>query len=170
MKQYLKRSNNIPMSVLGWKSPLQKRAELECIVDWSCRQCDDFTSLRSVSSSHCPFLNTFLFLISWCHIIDKWTKLIIYLRTIGNRPYGSFNIYEVVSFVLHSVGTSIARPILLMMNWISPPQAVPLSLTREALLVKTAFRLEHQASFVKGRWHGFAVTEGFKTSLRSQKR
>ncbi|MCI6360349.1 MAG: integrase core domain-containing protein, partial [Eubacterium coprostanoligenes] len=33
MKQYLKRSNNIPMSVLGWKSPLQKRAELEYIVD-----------------------------------------------------------------------------------------------------------------------------------------
>jgi len=29
MKRYLKRSNNIPMSVLGWKSPLQKRAELE---------------------------------------------------------------------------------------------------------------------------------------------
>lgn len=29
MKRYLKRSNNIPMSVLGWKTPLQKRAELE---------------------------------------------------------------------------------------------------------------------------------------------
>ena len=29
MKRYLKRSNNIPMSVLGWKSPLQKRYELE---------------------------------------------------------------------------------------------------------------------------------------------
>lgn len=29
MKRYLKRSNNIPMSVLGWKSPLQKRHELE---------------------------------------------------------------------------------------------------------------------------------------------
>ena len=29
MKRYLKRSNNIPMSVLGWKSPLQKRAQLE---------------------------------------------------------------------------------------------------------------------------------------------
>ena len=29
MKRYLKRSNNIPMSVLGWKSPLEKRAELE---------------------------------------------------------------------------------------------------------------------------------------------
>lgn len=29
MKRYLTRSNNIPMSVLGWKSPLQKRAELE---------------------------------------------------------------------------------------------------------------------------------------------
>ena len=101
--------------------------------------------------------------------------MIIYLRTIDNRPYGSFNIYEVVSFVLHSVGTSIARPVLLipiwlMMNRISPPQAVPLSLTREALLVKTAFRLEYQASFVKGRWHGFAVTEGFKSSLRSQKK
>ena len=33
MKQYLKHSNNIPMSVLGWKSPLQKRAELEYIFD-----------------------------------------------------------------------------------------------------------------------------------------
>ena len=33
MKRYLKRSNNIPVSVLGWKSPLQKRAELEYIVD-----------------------------------------------------------------------------------------------------------------------------------------
>lgn len=29
MKRYLKRSNNIPMSVLGWKTPLQKRCELE---------------------------------------------------------------------------------------------------------------------------------------------
>ena len=29
MKRYLKRSNNIPMTVLGWKSPLQKRQELE---------------------------------------------------------------------------------------------------------------------------------------------
>lgn len=29
MKRYLRRSNNIPMSVLGWKSPLQKRHELE---------------------------------------------------------------------------------------------------------------------------------------------
>lgn len=29
MKRYLHRSNNIPMQVLGWKSPLQKRLELE---------------------------------------------------------------------------------------------------------------------------------------------
>lgn len=29
MKRYLRRSNNIPMSVLGWSSPLQKRQELE---------------------------------------------------------------------------------------------------------------------------------------------
>ena len=29
MKRYLKRSNNIPMQVLDWKSPLQKRLELE---------------------------------------------------------------------------------------------------------------------------------------------
>ena len=29
MKRYLNRSNNIPMSVLGWKTPLQKRADLE---------------------------------------------------------------------------------------------------------------------------------------------
>lgn len=29
MKRYLKRSNNIPMAVLGWKSPLLKRRELE---------------------------------------------------------------------------------------------------------------------------------------------
>lgn len=29
MKRYLKRSNNIPMSVLGWKSPIQKRREIE---------------------------------------------------------------------------------------------------------------------------------------------
>jgi len=29
MKRYLKRSNNIPMSVLEWKTPLQKRHELE---------------------------------------------------------------------------------------------------------------------------------------------
>ncbi|MCM1494230.1 MAG: DDE-type integrase/transposase/recombinase [Bacteroides sp.] len=29
MKRYLKRSNNIPMQVLDWKSPLQKRHELE---------------------------------------------------------------------------------------------------------------------------------------------
>lgn len=31
MKRYLKRSNNIPMAVLDWKSPLQKRAELEAV-------------------------------------------------------------------------------------------------------------------------------------------
>ena len=31
MKNYLRRSNKIPMSVLGWKSPLQKRRELELI-------------------------------------------------------------------------------------------------------------------------------------------
>lgn len=29
IKRYLKRSNNIPMQVLGWKSPLEKRLELE---------------------------------------------------------------------------------------------------------------------------------------------
>lgn len=29
MKRYLNRSNRIPMQVLGWKSPLQKRLELE---------------------------------------------------------------------------------------------------------------------------------------------
>jgi transposase InsO family protein len=29
MKRYLNRSNNIPMQVLGWKTPLQKRLELE---------------------------------------------------------------------------------------------------------------------------------------------
>jgi transposase InsO family protein len=29
IKRYLHRSNNIPMAVLGWKSPLQKRRELE---------------------------------------------------------------------------------------------------------------------------------------------
>lgn len=29
MKRYLKRSNNIPMAVLGWKTPLQKREEFE---------------------------------------------------------------------------------------------------------------------------------------------
>jgi len=28
MKAYLYRSNRIPMAVLGWKTPLQKRAEL----------------------------------------------------------------------------------------------------------------------------------------------
>lgn len=28
MKRYLRRSNNIPMAVLGWKSPVQKRREL----------------------------------------------------------------------------------------------------------------------------------------------
>lgn len=29
MKRYLNRSNNIPMGILGWKSPLEKRLELE---------------------------------------------------------------------------------------------------------------------------------------------
>ena len=29
MKRYLNRSNNIPMQILGWKSPLEKRHELE---------------------------------------------------------------------------------------------------------------------------------------------
>jgi transposase InsO family protein len=31
MQRYLRRSNNIPMAVLGWKSPLQKRRELEML-------------------------------------------------------------------------------------------------------------------------------------------
>lgn len=31
MKRYLRRSNNIPMQVLGWKSPLEKRFELEAL-------------------------------------------------------------------------------------------------------------------------------------------
>ena len=30
MKRYLRRSNNIPMQVLNWKTPLEKRFELEC--------------------------------------------------------------------------------------------------------------------------------------------
>ena len=29
MKRYLQRSNRIPMAVLGWKTPIQKRQELE---------------------------------------------------------------------------------------------------------------------------------------------
>ena len=29
MKRYLRRSNHIPMSVLGWKSPVEKRREIE---------------------------------------------------------------------------------------------------------------------------------------------
>ena len=29
MRRYLRRSNRIPMSVLGWKTPIQKRRELE---------------------------------------------------------------------------------------------------------------------------------------------
>ena len=29
MKRYLRRANNIPMAVLGWKSPNQKQTELE---------------------------------------------------------------------------------------------------------------------------------------------
>ena len=28
MKRYLRRSNRIPMSVLGWKSPVEKRKEI----------------------------------------------------------------------------------------------------------------------------------------------
>ena len=31
MKRYLNRSNNIPMQVLSWKSPLEKRRELETL-------------------------------------------------------------------------------------------------------------------------------------------
>lgn len=32
MKRYLRRANNIPMAILGWKSPNQKQRELESIV------------------------------------------------------------------------------------------------------------------------------------------
>ena len=39
---------------------------------------------------------------------DKYFLFI--LRTINNRPYGSLNIQEVLSFMQHFVGTSIARP------------------------------------------------------------
>ena len=31
MKRYLNRSNNIPMQILGWKSPLEKRLEIETL-------------------------------------------------------------------------------------------------------------------------------------------
>lgn len=31
MNRYLNRSNNIPMQILGWKSPLEKRLELETL-------------------------------------------------------------------------------------------------------------------------------------------
>ena len=31
MKAYLRRSNNIPMQVLGWLSPVQKRKQLEIL-------------------------------------------------------------------------------------------------------------------------------------------
>ena len=34
MKRYLHRSNNIPMQVLEWKSPLQKRMDLDCTLKY----------------------------------------------------------------------------------------------------------------------------------------
>lgn len=34
MKRYLRRSNRIPMSVLGWRSPIEKRQELEAARVW----------------------------------------------------------------------------------------------------------------------------------------
>lgn len=34
MKRYLRRSNRIPMSVLGWKSPVERRQELEAARVW----------------------------------------------------------------------------------------------------------------------------------------
>lgn len=34
MKRYLRRSNHIPMSVLGWRSPVEKRQELEAARVW----------------------------------------------------------------------------------------------------------------------------------------
>lgn len=34
MKRYLRRSNHIPMSVLGWRSPVEKRQELEAARLW----------------------------------------------------------------------------------------------------------------------------------------
>lgn len=33
MKRYLHRSNRIPMTILGWRSPIQKRRELESAVE-----------------------------------------------------------------------------------------------------------------------------------------
>lgn len=34
MKRYLRRSNRIPMSVLGWRSPIEKRQALEAAREW----------------------------------------------------------------------------------------------------------------------------------------
>ena len=67
MKRYLRRSNRIPMSVLGWKTPIQKREELE-----AARFCwlqSGPPSFRQQNRS--PKTELFLFFQS--HIIDKPT-------------------------------------------------------------------------------------------------
>ena len=52
MKRYLYRSNNIPMAVLGWKSPNQKQRELGGC--WTAAKWDSF-SRRYAPRSFIPF-------------------------------------------------------------------------------------------------------------------
>ena len=74
MKRYLRRSNNIPMAVLGWKSPVQKRKELE-----ASRRCGRPVLLPPLGASPLPpgakpspkTVTPSPFLQS--HIIDKYT-------------------------------------------------------------------------------------------------
>ena len=66
MKRYLRRSNDIPMSVLGWKSPNARQREL-------CTRPKYLTQLGASPSLRQIFQRSFLSLFR-SHIIDKWTS------------------------------------------------------------------------------------------------
>ena len=84
MKRYLRRSNNIPMAVLGWKSPNQKQTELENVRAWPRAALwasfgRSSASLRlslSQPTGQSNSIWTHLFFQNlWSHIIDKTTNL-----------------------------------------------------------------------------------------------
>ena len=73
---YLRRSNGIPMAVLGWKSPNQKHKEPEIICAWL-SEAFAFFSRGFAPPSECKsiYLNSLLvFFLFQSHIIDKTTE------------------------------------------------------------------------------------------------
>ena len=89
MKRYLRRSNSIPMAVLGWKSPNQKQMELENTCAWIARRfCSLHSGLRPSFrlQKHLSELVTFIFAFLVSHHWQNYNGSILYklnLHTVG---------------------------------------------------------------------------------------